>query len=122
MKIFTKQQYNQLIKNGSPEKRGQDHKPVVKLSMPGTGCTWLLTEIDPEYPNIAFGFCDLGMGYPELGYVDIHELAEFETAWGATVENDMFFISGFPISVYARAARNCQQITEHEAILKRFTK
>ena len=29
----------------------------------GAGCTWLLTEIDPEDTDIAFGLCDLGMGW-----------------------------------------------------------
>jgi len=33
--------------------------------------TWLLTELDSEDPDIAFGLCDLGMQCPELGSVRI---------------------------------------------------
>ena len=36
---------------------------------PDAGATWLLTEIDPDDHDHAFGLCDLGQGFPELGYV-----------------------------------------------------
>ena len=50
--------------------------PVVKLFVcVGGNATWLLTELDPE-TNIAFGLCDLGHGFPELGYVDLTELED----------------------------------------------
>ncbi len=35
----------------------------------------LLTEIDPDDHDHAFGLCDLGMGMPELGWVSLQELA-----------------------------------------------
>ena len=41
--------------------------PVVKLFTPDVNATWLLTELDPEDPDISFGLCDLGVGCPELG-------------------------------------------------------
>jgi hypothetical protein len=46
-----------------------DPRPVVKLFTPGAGAAWLLTELDPDDPDIAFGLCDLGLGFPELGSV-----------------------------------------------------
>lgn len=33
--------------------------------------TWLLTELDPD---IAFGLCDLGPGFPELGSVQLSDI------------------------------------------------
>lgn len=42
---------------------------MVKLSTPDAQATWLLTELNPTEPDIAFGLCDLGFGCPELGYV-----------------------------------------------------
>ncbi len=70
-KLFTKLQYEQLIANG--RKRDQNHPPVVKLF--GGACfTWLLSEIDPDQPEIAFGLCDLGQGTPELGSVSLAEI------------------------------------------------
>ena len=52
-----------------------DFPPVVKLFNPSGAATWLLTELDPEDPDIAFGLCDLGTGFPELGSVSLRELA-----------------------------------------------
>jgi hypothetical protein len=46
----------------------------MKLFTPDEGATWLLSELDPDEPDIAFGHCDLGLGYPELGEVSIAEL------------------------------------------------
>ena len=39
----------------------------MKLFTPDANATWLLTELDPVEPDRAFGLCDLGLGYPELG-------------------------------------------------------
>ncbi|WP_435528456.1 DUF2958 domain-containing protein [Mesorhizobium shangrilense] len=51
-----------------------DFEPIAKLFTPDAGATWLLTELDPDDPDIACGLCDLGMGSPELGYVYLSEL------------------------------------------------
>ncbi|WP_409017724.1 DUF2958 domain-containing protein [Dyadobacter sp. CY323] len=45
------------------EKRAEDNPPAVKLFI--ANATWLLSEINPLYDDIAFGLCDLGVGYPE---------------------------------------------------------
>ena len=47
-----------------------DFVPVVKLFTPDPGAIWLLTELDPDDADTAFGLCDLGLGCPELGYAD----------------------------------------------------
>lgn len=117
-RLFTIAQYEQLISNGSPQNRDQDHIPVAKLFLPGTGCTWLLTEIDPEEPDLAFGLCDLGMGFPELGYVSLEEITSVKTRYGMSVERDLHFIAKYPISVYALAARNHSQIVEEDSLLE----
>jgi hypothetical protein len=39
--------------------------PCRKLFTPDANATWLLTEIDPEEPDRAFGLCDLGLGSPD---------------------------------------------------------
>jgi hypothetical protein len=48
-----------------------DFYPVVKLFNPCGAATWLLTEIDPEDETVAWGLCDLGMGFPEFGTVSL---------------------------------------------------
>lgn len=81
MKLFTKSNHEQLLRNGQlrleRQEQGLDEPdllPVVRLITPDAACTWLLTELDPDCPDIAFGLCDLGMGCPELGSVCVSEL------------------------------------------------
>jgi len=81
-----------------------DFHPVVKLFTPDAGCTWLLTEIDPDTPDLAFGLCDLGLGFPELGYVSLTELASVRGRLGLPVEVDRHFTATKPISRYAADA------------------
>src|ERR1039458_2251894 len=81
-----------------------DFLPVVKLFTPDAGCTWLLTEIDPEDPDIAFGLCDLGMGCPETGSVRISELESVSGRLGLPVERDRHFSPTKTLSAYADEA------------------
>jgi hypothetical protein len=118
MPLFTRIQYEQLLRNGSPEQREKDHVPVVKLLLPGTGCAWLLTELDPDDPLRAFGLCDLGMGVPDLGYVDLAELAGLKLPLNVKLQADPNFTGKYPLSVYAKAARECDFITEFEPLLQ----
>ncbi|WP_425419266.1 DUF2958 domain-containing protein [Oricola indica] len=67
-----------------------DFLPVVKLFTPDAQCTWLLSELDPEGTDMAFGLCDLGMQCPELGYVRISELESVRGRLGLPVERDRF--------------------------------
>ena len=107
MNLITDELRAQLLANGqrSLENDGFDLMPVIKLFTPDAGGTWLLTEIDPDDHDHAFGLCDLGLGYPELGYVSLAELAIVRGRLGLPVERDLHFIAGKPISVYALEAR-----------------
>ena len=82
-----------------------DFEPVVKLFTPDGAATWLLTEINPHYPDIAFGLCDLGLGYPEMGTVSISELTALRGRLGLPVERDLHFNADAPLSTYAERAR-----------------
>lgn len=74
--LATKEQYNKLVSNHEANVNGdKDHAPVIKLFTPMGAATWLLSELDP-HTGIAFGLCDLGMGFPELGSVSLVELSE----------------------------------------------
>jgi hypothetical protein len=87
-----------------------DFFPVVKLFTPTGGCTWLLTELDPDAPDIAFGLCDLGMGFPELGSVSIDEIESACFSLGVPVEIDLHFSPRLTISGYAAEARRHRAI------------
>jgi hypothetical protein len=91
--------------------RDFDPRPVVKLFNPCGAQTWLITEIEPGTNN-AFGLCDMGQGYPELGYVSITELAELEIpGWrNMGIERDIHFNPVMTISEYADQARETGSI------------
>lgn len=107
MKLMTKQQERKLLENGRQTLRDGvgDHWPVVKLFTPDAGATWLLSELDPEDSDIAFGLCDLGLGCPELGSVRLSEIAAVRGALGLPVERDLHFRPRQSIGAYAAAAR-----------------
>ena len=80
-----------------------DHKPAVKYFSPVGAATWLITEIDQD--NIMFGLCDLGMGYPELGYVSLEELADIKFMGGRLgIERDLYSKFTEPLSHYVSEA------------------
>lgn len=81
-----------------------DHRPVVKLFMPDGAATWLLAECDPDEPDRLFGLCDLGLGFPELGYVSLSEIMEVRDRLGLPVERDLHFVADKPLSAYADEA------------------
>ena len=112
MKLLTKPITQRLAKNGqiNAERMAEDGDvidffPVVKLFQPDGAGTWLLTETDPDDPDIAFGLCDLGFGSPELGSVRISELQAARGCFGLPIERDRFFKAQFCIGTYADQAR-----------------
>ena len=110
MKLLTKDIREQLLRNGREQakvkgtKGEKDFPPVVKLFYPAGPATWLLTELDPEDEDVAWGLCDLGMGFPEFGTVRISELEGFKGVAGLRIERDKFFKAKAPISRYIAAA------------------
>jgi hypothetical protein len=114
MKLLTSEQKAQMLKNGLAESKGDPTytpTPVVKLFTPDAACTWLLAELDPEDPDIAFGLCDLGMGFPELGSVRMSELESVRGRLGLPVERDRSFSPTKTLLEYAREAQASERIT-----------
>ena len=112
MKLLTADIRQRLLRNGKlRQQREQEDKPepdfwpVVKLFTPDAGCTWLLTELDPDDPDIAYGLCDLGLGHPELGSVSLPELEAVRGQLNLPVERDLYFTATKTLSAYADEAR-----------------
>jgi hypothetical protein len=82
-----------------------DHHPVVKLFTPDGAATWLISEVDPDDPDRLFGLCDLGLGFPELGYVSLAEITVLRGPLGLPVERDLHFIADKPLSMYVEEAQ-----------------
>jgi hypothetical protein len=112
MKLLTEDQERQMRKNGmvnaARRARGlecEDFQPVVKLFCPWSEPIWLLSELDPGDPDLAFGLCDLGMGHPELGTVRLSELDAIRGHGVLRIERDVDFMPTKTLSAYAEEAR-----------------
>ncbi|MCR2832403.1 DUF2958 domain-containing protein [Parerythrobacter lacustris] len=119
MKLITQDQRERMLANGKANADrcgGIDFKPVVKLFAPDFNATWLLTELDPENEDMAFGLCDLGE--PELGWVSLPDLADLRGPFGLPIERDRHFGGDYPLSVYARAARRTGCIVTDDRCLE----
>lgn len=104
-KLFTEEQRQKLLSNACNNRiKAFDPVPVVKWFTPDGSATWLITELDPDDEDIAFGLCDLGVGSPELGYVSIAEITEVRGGLGLRVERDLWFRTDEPLSVHTDRA------------------
>lgn len=110
--FLTDAQFDQLLANGrqSQVQSDFDPLPVAKLFTPDAGATWLLGGNDPDAPDIAFGLCDLGVGFPELGCVSLAELSQLRGMLNLPIEQDLHFRADRRLSVYAREARSAGRI------------
>tara|TARA_R110002012_G_scaffold196035_1_gene364314 strand:- start:2733 stop:3065 length:333 start_codon:yes stop_codon:yes gene_type:complete len=103
LKGLTKAETQKLLLNSKESlahEGGLDHKPVVKYFY--MQATWLISEMDDD--GTCFGLCDLGHGFPELGYVLAQELNGLKQ-WGG-VQKDRYFKADKMISEYAADARS----------------
>jgi hypothetical protein len=112
MELLTKEHRRRLLANGrwnaARAQRGaepEDFQPVAKLFCPWSAATWLLIELDPEDPDIAFGLCDLGMGFPEIGCVRLSEIEAVTGPGGMRIERDRSFKPMKTLQGYAEEAR-----------------
>jgi hypothetical protein len=117
MKLLLDEHRARMLANGKfnrdltdSGKTETDFEPVVKLFCPWGAATWLLSELDPEDNDIAFGLCDLGMGCPELGSVRISEIESVTGPGGLRIERDPHFTAKKALQAYADEARLHQRI------------
>ena len=97
MKLMTKAIEKSLPPLYSQEKN-PDPKVVLHFFNPMGAGDWFITEGQPEVFDMEegdveswlfFGLCDLGMGYPELGYVSLVELESVKLPFGMGIERDL---------------------------------
>ncbi len=79
-------------------------QPIARLFQPDGPGVWLLSELDPDDPDRAYGLCDPGLGAPELGDVSLRELAEMRGPLGLAVERDRAFRPRLALDELARLA------------------
>ena len=105
--LITDDHRGQLLDNGAAAARGEkrDPLPVVKLFTLDAHATWLLTELDPEDGDTAFGLLDLGMGMPEIGHVRLSVLEGIRGPQNLAVACDLHFTPRRRLSEYVRLAQ-----------------
>lgn len=103
--LITEAQHRQMLVNGHRSSSTPEHDPmpVVRLYVVGGNALWLLAEVDPDDPDVAFGLCDPGDGFPTLGTVRLSAL-EGLAERGMIVARDTGFVATSPISRYAEHA------------------
>src|SRR3546814_20078944 len=111
MELITKEIERRLLENG--RRPDEDHRPVVKFFDPCGAATWLITQMDPDEPDILFGLCDLGLGFPELGSVRLSELESVEGPLGLGIERDLYFERSEERRVGKECVRTCRSRWSH---------
>ena len=79
-------------------------KPWLKLFNPVGAQTWLIAGI-AEDGDTMYGLCDLGFGYPELGYVSLSEIENLDLPFGLKIERDTWWEPEKTLEEYYNDAR-----------------
>ena len=113
MKLILEEQRRKLLANHEATKDGESAlplEPVVRLFDPYGSATWLLVSMnDDEY---AFGLCDLGIGFPEMGDVYLPEVRSVLVMGHPRIERDMHWTARGTFGEYVEAANSAQTIVE----------
>lgn len=111
-KLITEDDWDRLFENGrrrnkrlADGKEPEDEVPLVLLFTPDAGCRWLLSHINPVDYDLAYGVCDMGMGWPELDYVSFSELVCLRGELGLPVQRHPYFGPDKTNSRYLEEAR-----------------
>src|SRR3990167_4044233 len=105
MTFLTELQRSQMLANGAARALGEavDPHPVVKLYTLDAGAVWLLVSLDAGGDQ-AYGLCDAGTGFPELGTVSLSALDGVRGPRGLRVVADSHFKPRQSLSAYAAEA------------------
>lgn len=112
LNLFTLGEFFELVMNSALKtacdelNADYDPLPVVRLTA-GITHSWLLTDVNMDYPYIVNGFCDLGSGVSHEGCVDLIGLLQVQSSRSASkivvpVEKDQHFVPKAVLSQYVK--------------------
>jgi hypothetical protein len=106
MTFLTELQHMQMLANGAARALGEiiNPFPVVKLHTLDAAAVWLLVSLDAEGDQ-AYGLCDAGTGFPELGTVSLSALAGVRGPSGLRIVADPHFKPRQPLLAYLAQAQ-----------------
>lgn len=87
-----------------------DPLPVVKLFTPDASATWLLAAMSPN-KTLAWGVADLGLGFVEIGEMNLDELRRLRGRLGLPVEIDRWFRPDRSLATYQREGQAAGRLT-----------
>jgi hypothetical protein len=113
MTFLTELQRAQMLANGAARAKNEalDLFPVVKLHTLDAGASWLLVSLDAD-GDLAYGLCDPGHGFPELGAVSLSALDGVRGPRGLRIVTDPHFKPRQSLSAYAADALRDGSITD----------
>ena len=113
MTFLTESQRSQMLANGVARSRGDaiDPHPVVKLHTLDASAVWLLASLDADGDH-AYGLCDAGTGFPELGTVSLAALDGVRGPRGMRIVADTQFKARQPLSAYVAEANRDGSISD----------
>ncbi len=97
-----------LAANQQRMKNESEGRPAVRLFTPLSQGGWLLSQIDVNDLDKAFGLCHNGDGHPVLAYVSLNHL--FSRFGHMSVRCDASFQANQPLSAYAAKAISADRI------------
>lgn len=115
MELVTPELRLLLLANGEASRVDPrfDPHPVVKWVNPRGAARWLITELDPDDADMAYGLCDLGMGTPAPGHVSARALMSIRLMGGTLgIERDLYWKADKPLSEYTRLAWRAGRIVD----------
>lgn len=113
--VFTQEQILSLLQNGQEENHGKNHVPVAYLRVRNLGYRFLITEIDPQTPEKAYGLCDYDTDM-KIDFVNLKDLAVIAKQNGESILARNDFEGKYPLAVYDMVASNVGSIITDDTV------
>lgn len=107
---FTGDERLRLLAAGRSAQEDEDIVPLVRLFQPDGPGVWLLAELDPANPDLAYGLADIGVGMPEAGTFSLSEIASLRGALNLGVERDAAYVPRASLAELGRWAAGAGRI------------
>lgn len=113
MGVLTEEQIDRLIENSHAPELKLDKVPVVHLVAYNLNYRWILTELDEDDEDVAYGLIDMNDNNPHVGYVRISDITEL-VKQKAYIFNDYGFSTRHCLGTFSVMAEEAKRIVASE--------